>query len=281
MVRKAQDRFISLLKKYTSVGKISTVIADGTDTIESKVIELDLQEIPEVLGIAVEARIVKNILEKLGLEVRHDQDLMACRHLTVRVPTFRPDLERPVDLMEEIARIYGYDKVPETLPPRIPQNEALESMIIKVEKIVKDACVASGCYEVVPFTLLDEKKIADISSVQSKFVRIVNPQNKDLRLMRPSLIPSMLEVIGTNMSFGNLDLRLFEVGSRYLKSGGKDLPCEIKTGCIAITGASARTWYEQARPCSFFDLKGIIENVLDALQCPVTCAKKVSAEHLK
>jgi phenylalanyl-tRNA synthetase beta chain len=279
MVRKAQDRFINLLKKYTSVGNISAVISDGSDALQPKVIALDLREIPETIGIDIDARTVKNILEKLGLEVKHEQDLSSCTRFSVQVPTFRPDLERSIDLLEEITRIYGYDKVPETLPPRIPHKDGLESTLLKVEQTVKDVCVASGCFEVVPFTLLDENKCGDFSSIGNKFVRIVNPQNKDLRLMRPSLIPSMLEVVAANMNYGNTDLKLFEIGSRYMKSGGKELPFEIKTCCVAVTGASARTWFEQAEAYSFFDLKGIVENVFDAVQCPITCGK-IAADYL-
>lgn len=264
MVRKAQERFITLLKQYTSVGSVSNVIFDGDDTVTNTVIEFDLASIPQVIGIDIDQKIVIAVLRKLGLTVNTRGNV-----LIVDVPSFRPDLIRPIDLMEEITRIYGYDKVPETLPPRTPQNEALESKQAAVEKIIKDLCVASGCFEVVPFTLLNEDKCGEFAHDKHKFVRIVNPQNKDLRLLRPSLVPSMLEVIALNINNGNRDLRFFEVGSRYLKGPSRELPDELKTCSIAITGSSSRTWYQQPAGYSLFDVKGIIENISNAVECNV------------
>ncbi|MFC1809542.1 phenylalanine--tRNA ligase subunit beta [Candidatus Omnitrophota bacterium] len=263
MVRAAQDRFITLLKQYSTFARVSQVVCDGADSMSEMVIAFNLDEIPQTIGIEIDSGTVKNILEKLGLTVKDN----SADSFKVSVPSFRPDLERPIDLLEEITRIYGYDKVPETLPPRIAQNDALEDKVGGIERRIKGACVASGCFEVVPFTLVNEEKFGDLSSVQNKFVRIVNPQHKDLRLLRPSLIPSMLEVVAANLNQGNLNLKLFEIGSAYLRTSKKDLPSETKTCCIVLVGETERKWYQHPSKYTLLDLKGIVENISEQVGC--------------
>lgn len=266
MVRKAQDRFLTLLKQYGSFGAVSTVVCDGTDDAVAVTIDFNVDDVYARLGMAVDKNTIEDIFKNLGLGVKKGGSENILR---VTVPTFRPDLVRSIDLIEEVARIYGYDKIPETFPPRVPQNDLLNDVVLRIESEIKDICVASGCFEVVPFTLIDERLIDGIAMNAEKFVRIVNPQHKDLRLMRPALLPGLLGVVSSNIRGGNPDLKLFEIGSTYIQEDGDIVPVETKTLGVVITGKTNRMWYEKAVPHTVFDVKGIIEHVSEHFRMPV------------
>jgi len=263
MIRKAQDRFIYLLEKYGRYNSISQVLTAGGERKGKRSISFDHRQIQQILGFSIPRSKVHSILKHLGMKVIEKGK--ASQKIQVEVPSFRPDLLGEIDLIEEVTRIYGFDKVPETLPPRIVQSTNLEKPSRGIKEIIHKVCLSSGCFEVVPFNLINERKITGIISNTDKFVRIVNPQNKDLQLMRPSLIPGILEVVRHNIHTNNADLRFYETGNIYRKSVKKGLPDEIERAAILLTGGTSRLWHTSPKKYDIYDLKGILENLLSEL----------------
>ncbi len=180
---------------------------------------------------------------------------------TVQVPTWRLDVEREIDLIEEIARIYGYDRFPNSLPGfvggvvELPDARKLEN--------IRAALLGLGYHEAVSLSFISHADAQRFSS--AKPVEIANPISEEASVMRTSMAPSMLNMLAYNLSRGNADVRLFESGNIYESAGSRTE--EQRRLCLGASGAVTRaTVHATARPYSFFDLKGDIETVLGEFQ---------------
>lgn len=183
--------------------------------------------------------------------------------LKIRVPTYRIDVEREIDLIEEVARVHGYDNIEEKTTATVDFVHPFPKS--QVADAVRDHCIGGGYQEVISNSMQDTLRSA-MSGAEA--VRILNPQNQDMATLRTSLVPGLLEVVARNVNFRNLDLRLFEIGhvfsidhSDKKKFVGDFL--EDERICLLLTGlAGPRHWSESPRPVDFFDLKGEVEDLL-------------------
>jgi phenylalanyl-tRNA synthetase beta chain len=186
--------------------------------------------------------------------------------LTMLAPTFRVDLEREIDLIEEIARVHGYDNIEEKTTATIDFVHPF-SQTDPTER-VRQKLIGQGFHEVITNSMQDERR-ARVGSEAP--VRILNPQNQEMQFLRSSLLPGMLDVIARNGNFGSTDLRLFEIGHVFSKGGVtgttlvEDFVEEARLA-LALTGLSApRHWKGGARMSDLFDLKGEVGDLLRGL----------------
>ncbi|MBU1862774.1 MAG: phenylalanine--tRNA ligase subunit beta [Candidatus Omnitrophica bacterium] len=271
-VVKASDRFISLFLKYASIGKVSKIISVGTCGAKRKTIRLPYDYINKMLGISISSQKVKTVLKNLELKIVKQ----TANEGVVEIPSFRADLERPIDLVEEIARIYGYDKIPETYPTvTLAKKECDQSL--KLENIVRTHAVSLGMNEIITHSIIDPRFYQSLNGdIGNNALTIINPSNKEITVMRTSLIQGMLDVIKTNINHGNGNLKIFELGNVYHKTKKGDLPDEEKIVSFALSGESYNNWLDHSREVNFFDVKGAIEALLSALDVNnVTYEEKV------
>jgi phenylalanyl-tRNA synthetase beta chain len=176
----------------------------------------------------------------------------------VRIPSWRLDVEREIDLVEEVARLYGYDKFPNTLP-------AFAGSVIELPDAAKDAklrssLLALGYNEAVSLTFIAKENAGKFASAEA--LALANPLSEEASVMRTTLVPSMLDMLAWNLNRGIDNVRLFEAGHVYQKDGENSL--EPKRICIGATGSALEPSVNQpARPYTFFDLKGDVETLLD------------------
>ena len=254
----ASNRFVHLLSQFGKIGKVSSIITAGSVPIKSNAISLPHEYVKNILGISIPTQTSISILENLGLHniKEHDNTIL------VEIPSFRSDLERPIDLIEEIARIYGYDRIPETYP-FVSMNKNRVDKSLKCEELLRNHAIALGADEIVTYNLVNPNFYERFfNEVFNDAIRIINPSNKELTLMRPSLITGMLDVIKTNIHHGHKNIKAFEVGRVYLKNKYDDLPREEKMFSLSITGQAFNNWVDHKRMVNFFDLKGMMENIL-------------------
>jgi len=260
-VIKASNRFIYLLSKYGKIGKISLIIKSGSLTHKKRKISLSFDYVQKVLGMTVPKRKIIEIIKKLDLNVYSIKD----DNIVVQIPTFRNDLERPIDLVEEVARIYGYDRIPETYPLISMSKNKLEKSL-KCEDLFREYGIAVGASEIITYNLVNPKFYEKFSNdILVKCINITNPSNKELTLMRPSLITGTLDVIKSNVNHSYKNLKIFEVGRIYFKSKNNKLPNEEKRFSISITGEAFNNWLDHKRIVNLFDLKGMIEDILEKI----------------
>ena len=258
-VDQARERATFLIAKYAHPKRISSVFRAGKLPAKERKISFAHSEVKQILGVDIPPAKAKRYLSRLGLRVSGKGE-----RASIQVPSFRPDLSRSVDLIEEIARIYGYDRIPETLPIAVPLAPRVDP-ILDLERKVRDLCTGFGLQEVINFSLVDSASLEKLGLSQDKWVRLVNPQNKELNLMRPNLLSGLLTSVRRNFYIGQLDIKVFEVGKRYLDQTAKALPVEERMLAIACSGEKRGNWLEKKRSNSFYDLKGMVDALIHRL----------------
>lgn len=253
-----RQRALSLIKQYAKPGRISSPVKAGEKPIlRVKQVHIREEEIRDVLGCDIKPNQVASILTKLGCEVKQH----APGSWKVGIPSFRADLERPVDLVEEIARIYGYDAIPETLPARAPVS-LTENPRLKLERRLRNLLSGVGLHEAVTFSLISDRGLDEKVDLASA-VRIVNPLHHGLHWMRPTLVTGLLDAVQKNVNAGADSVPLFEIANVYSAGEAQKHPREERMLGIMLYGKrAAPNWIDHSREASLFDVKGIVETIL-------------------
>ncbi len=293
-----RSRALVLIQKYAKPRHISAVIKAGEKPqLAIKTVQLRSDEVKSVLGVEIKPSQIALILGRLGLQVKQHTSGSPDSHSvkvdglsgqsclpsvlkkeqgiwTVGIPSFRPDLTRSIDLIEEIARIYGYENIPETLPVREPLT-VVESPRLVLEHKIRQFLSGAGLCETVTFSLISEDGF-DVGKDLGAAVQIVNPLQHGLHWMRPTLVTSLLTVIQKNVNAGADSISLFEIANIYATAEAHKHPVEERVCAIALYGKkAAQTWLDAARSVTFYDLKGYAESVLKNAGCAELCIAKV------
>ena len=270
-----RSRAIALIQKYAKPRHISTVIKAGEKPqLDVKTIHLMADEVTSALGVEIKPSQIALILGRLGLQVKQHMP----GSWTVGIPSFRSDLMRPIDLIEEIARIYGYENIPETLPVREPLTVG-ESPRLVLERKVRHLLSGAGLCETVTFSLISGDGLS-VSSDIKHAVKIVNPLQHGLHWMRPTMVTSLLNVIQKNVNAGADSVPVFEIANTYTMADQQKHPVEERTCAIALYGKkAAQTWLDTARAVTSYDLKGYVEAILGNAGCADLCVAKVQKSY--
>jgi phenylalanyl-tRNA synthetase beta chain len=202
-----------------------------------------------------DAEIIR-ILRRLGFGVTAEGS-----GFTAQVPSWRLDVAREIDLIEEIARIYGYDRFANTLPGFV--GGVIELPDARKDGKLRAALLGLGYHEAVSLTFISHADAQRFSSATP--VEIANPISEEASVMRTSMVPSMLNMLGYNLNRGNADVRLFESGKIYESVGARTE--EHRRLCVGVTGAAiSASIHAPGRPYTFFDLKGDIDTLLASFQ---------------
>ena len=265
-VKPALLRAISLLIEFADAEVIGIAEA-GSDFLEELPITLRFSEIKRILGIEIPNEKSIEILQNLGFELQGANDI-AARFLASSFR--RDDVYREIDLIEEIARIFGYDKIETTLPnktfaPNISANT-------KNLSLINEIMLASGLNEIVTSSLIGKPLLewANFEYNDSLAVKVTNPQSEEHTMLRQTLVANMLNVIKNNIDNGSKDLMFYEIGRTYLKkepANQKSTGVEEKlTLQIGITGNSQNSKLLKNTFVDFYFIKGILENLFEKLQ---------------
>jgi phenylalanyl-tRNA synthetase beta chain len=258
------------LIQQTAGGEVLQGIVDVYPTrIEPRQVQLPVAEIKRLLGADIDPIESQRILEHLGLKVAFNGEVF-----DVVVPTFRPDLTRPVDLIEEIARIYGYDRIEEKERTEIVYSDTINRRELFVHS-VRDLFVGQGFKEILSNSMIPGND-AVLAGFPEPVVRLLNPISEDMAVLRPTLLSGLIRVAQRNIFRQIQDFRLFEVGRIFRSLGEKERPAEtLMVGGVLSGSARPEHWLRKARPVDFFDLKGFVEYFFDELQLKnVTYVKK-------
>lgn len=268
MVPFALDRAASLILEVAG----GTVAKGCIDVYPKEVAEKKLTITPrranEILGLQLDSLEVQRLLRSIGLvvEMAPDREDGA---LYVTVPTYRPDLEREIDLIEEVARLNGYDRIPTTMPSgRIVSHRADRDQLLIRQ--VRDAMVAGGFSEAINYSFVSpaswDSVLLDAQDSRRQNVAILNPLTEEQSVMRTSLVPSLLETVSRNLAYRSGDLRLFELRPVFLAPGTNEMPHEQLRLCAVMCGRKEpEGWAQQDAGVDFFDLKGVVEGLLECL----------------
>ena len=262
----ALNRATQLIQKLSGGTVAKGIIDVCSDPQTAKQIDLRPDRTNQILGTEITSQQIIQILSLLGFEITASDD--TC--LLVTVPTYRPDIEREIDLVEEIARVYGYDQIPTKLPAGdIPIPDRQPQSVI--EQHVKSHLLESGLMEAINYAFYHADMPRRLRMAQQQLIPIQNPLNEEFAVLRTSLLPSLLVNAQRNYSHQVTDIRLFEIAKVFrLPSGqvnlrAQQLPVEQQYVAGVMVGSFGTGWYGAAkRPIDFYDLKGVVEGLLDA-----------------
>jgi len=258
---RAQSRAARLLVEVSG-GHVVSSLADAYPApIIPRVIHLRPERAVAVLGVEISREEMARSLRSLGCEVS------GTRTLTVRVPMFRPDLVLEEDLIEEIVRLHGYDRVPLTLP-RGDTTPGVVAPVLQADRQVREILTRCELTEVSTFTLVSPEVAA--AGGGGMPVRLENPLVADQAALRTSLLPGLYDVLVTNVSRRVGDVQIFELGRIFRTRGAGDRPEERRTIGIAVMGRYRFGWNvpEEQAVADLFHLRWILDALLGDLGVP-------------
>ncbi len=271
----AVNRTASLIQQLAS-GHILSGIIDkySQNLINRKPISLNFKKVKRIIGTSIaeedqEAKEkIKNILEKLGFQIINQES----ESLEVIAPTFRGDVRRDVDLIEEIAKIYGYEKIPSTLFKSTVVQKGKTSSQNMVDKI-ENMLVSCGMHQMISYSMISPTCFdwmnLSASNPLRKSIKLMNPLIQDQTIMRTTLIPGILRAVQWNVNRKVEKISLFEIGKAFSpreNNQTQQLPLERLMIAGAITKIDRGNIWEKTEIWDIFYLKGMLESIFDGLR---------------
>ncbi len=265
MVKPASDRAARLIGDETG-GRICAFYDTGKLSAKKTSVKLDVEKAAEILGVPLRKDKVKSLFRRLGMTVT----IAKSGSMSVSVPSFREDITQEVDLVEEIARVQGYDSMPMTMANFIPET-GRKTHDRRVAEKLKDMLCGLGLSEIMTYSLIsrpDAERFPD--TTVGVPIGLKNPLSEEHAVLTPHLLDGMLRTIAWNLNRKNTDLALFEIGKIYMREGEGKKISEIPALCVGMTGVLRRDWREGKKQADLYDLKGAVEMFLKRLKIPVT-----------
>lgn len=236
-------------------GRAGEFIDIGKKAGEAKIVTLRYPRLNKILGLDIEPASVKRISNSLGLTTKK----AAKERIALKIPAYRYDLQDEIDIIEEVSRIYGYDKIPQTIP-NIVEQPMIKSRDMVIADKIREVLTGLGFDEIITYGLVT-RKFLNISGISNKGpVEIKNPLSSEQEIMRTNLIPGMLNAMAWNINRKTKDLKLFEIGNIYTKDVHNNF-LERKCLSIGMTGQICSEW-GKPRESWFADLAGALEVLL-------------------
>jgi phenylalanyl-tRNA synthetase beta chain len=244
----------------------------------AKTINLRPERIARVLGVDIPAARAQHLLEAVGFAVTPGDNSLVCT-----VPTWRPDVSIEEDLIEEVARLHGYDAIPEPERVAIPNVTPHPRPVAVLRNRTRDLLRGLGLREIYTNSMLRQDQAERFAAGGDAVVETLNPISREMAALRPWLLPGALDVLQFNRNRGQEALRVFEFGHVFRKATDNEDPivagyAEHEALLLALTGPHAPTGWDTApRDTDVFDLKGIVERLLDDLPLPGVSMQETDA----
>lgn len=264
----ALDRAASLIAELAG-GKVAKGTIDVyPQQVPAKTITARVSRVNEILGLRLDEETVSTIFTNLEFGVERVEPGV----FKVAIPSFRVDIEREIDLVEEVARLYGFENIPMTMPvaqvfsDRIPRSQQLE-------RELKNLLVGEGFNEVINFSFASHADLNKLNLPESDrravAVALLNPLVDEHAVMRTTLLPALLQTTARNFSLRNFNLRLFEMRRVYWITPGQELPDEPLHVAGILSGLRSPEGWNQAKDLlDFFDVKGVVETIAELFKLP-------------
>ncbi|MGV4439609.1 phenylalanine--tRNA ligase subunit beta [Ornithobacterium rhinotracheale] len=256
-------------------GEVAGQIIDVYPTpIEGFDVLLQYRNVERILGERLHREKIKEILELLDIEIISETD----GTLELKVPAYRVDVQREIDVIEDILRIYGYNN--------IQINEKVSSSIVagegfldhKVSEGISDLLITHGFNEAMNLSMYKKEYNDWLGFSEKNSVTLINSLSQDVSTMRRSLLPSLLSNLDYNIKRRNSNIKLFEFGKSYRVENGKYI--ETPHLALAVTGdVAGENWHEKSRSVSFFYLKGVVEQILEKFKAQNTKGAELKKDY--
>jgi phenylalanyl-tRNA synthetase beta chain len=276
---KALDRAASLIAELSGGTIAEGFIDEFPRSIPQKRIQLRVNKVNQLLGLNLSPETMQVLLENLEFNVEKSEHGI----FEVMIPSFRVDIEREIDLIEEIARLHGYEHIPVTMPKARVFSDLLPRSQ-RLEKTLRNLLFAHGYNEVINFSFISpeswDKILLAGDDPRRNAVKVLNPLVEEQSVMRTTLLPSMLESAAKNFSFRLINQRIFELRRVYRPRAGQELPHEpLYLGVLVSGRRCPEGWDQEKAPVDFYDVKGDVENICRELRMPHVSFTAASIEN--
>ncbi len=227
-------------------GEASKISVAGKSQVKNRVIEIDNNKFKKVIGIQISSSEAKKILDSLGFKTK-----ISKKNLKVEIPTWRPDVHQDIDIIEELIRIKGFDKISLIHPERTRSKETL-SFKQKLFHLSQRAVANKGYLEAVTWSFTDSRVDKQFSQGK-KEIEITNPISSDLNVLRRSIFSNLIIYLKKNQDRGYLDISLFEIGPTFF--GNKPGEQQIVLGGLKSGVTNRKSWDSKPRNIDVFDVK--------------------------
>ena len=254
-IEQGLQRAAELIKKICG-GEVSKFDIQKTENIKNNLVKFDIRLFKKITGFDIDKKEMVKILTNLGFQIKKQKQL-----LLLTIPSWRPDVEQEVDIVEELVRIKGYDQI-KIIEPEKLRNKKTLNQIQKLFHFLQRAIASKGYLEAITWSFTDSK-INQLFIENNKEIRIVNPISSDLDVLRSSIFSNLMIYLNKNLGRGFKDLSIFEIGPTF--SGPR--PGEQQTVISGLrSGKLARhTWAEQERLVDIYDVKrDVVQSLVEA-----------------
>lgn len=262
----AADRAVELIKELGAGTPVLGHVDCYPVQDEKQPILLRLKRVNQILGTDVDRETVEKILKSLRIKIVEDKN----DYWLVIAPSYRGDLENEIDLIEEIARLYGYDRIPTTLPYG-PTTQGARTWEQNVSHKTWDLMANLGLMEVITYSFINPRHLDLLRLSENDVLRdtvsIKNPLSEEQGIMRTTILPGLLETIMKNLNKRNRNIKVYEMGKVYFSNGfpQKELPLEKMVLGAAVTGTKEKSWAYGEEVYDFYYLKGVVEALVKGL----------------
>ncbi|MCU9601264.1 phenylalanine--tRNA ligase subunit beta [Pallidibacillus thermolactis] len=260
-VRQASERAAALIAELAGGEVLEGTVAHEELRVEPVTVQVDRTKINRFLGTDLSIKEVEDMIQKLQFEYTLDNETFV-----VHIPSRRWDISIPEDMYEEIARIYGYDKIPTTLPVGAQTLGHLTPYQQK-RRVVREVLEGAGLLQATTYSLTSKEKFGQFALQPAEPVQLSMPMSEEHAILRDTLIPHLLDSISYNRARKNSDVGLYEIGKVFYGKGAHVQPEEVEHLAVALTGLYVNhPWQGEKVPVDFYTVKGILEALFERLQ---------------
>ncbi|MDZ7722428.1 MAG: phenylalanine--tRNA ligase subunit beta [candidate division KSB1 bacterium] len=256
----AMQRAANLFAELADAKVSSTFIDEVAQTVEPETLTCPVKRVNSWLGTNLSQRQISDILKTIDLKCEPDGN----NALNVTIPTFRFDLDRPVDLIEEVARCYGYNNIEPVMTPKINQEQQ-KNEFDEFQAHARQALTGMGFNETISYSLVRDKHARMFLPSEANPVALLNPISEDLAVFRPNLLLSLLSNVAYNRNRQIQDLRLYEAGHVALKPHNGSYSESNQIAGVLAGNRIEQSWCEKSVPFDFYDIKGVVEVFLQRI----------------
>jgi phenylalanyl-tRNA synthetase beta chain len=262
----ALNRAAKMMAEISGGRMVEGIIDAGPHLPEAPPITLSARKTNAMLGTSFGRDTIEEFLNRL----RFQTWTVDSETLSVIPPSFRVDVSRPEDLIEEVARFSGYQRIPTSFPA-VPADKRSPNKIRAFRDHIRNLMAGLGLSEVINYSFMDikacDRMALPADDRKRRLLAILNPISEDQTVMRTTLLPGLLSCMYRNLSQQITGMRVFEIGNCFLSDGPDRLPEETEYLAVLFTGARfPDSWHQKPEPCDFFDLKGVLETLFDSLK---------------
>ncbi|WP_246941035.1 phenylalanine--tRNA ligase subunit beta [Bacillus pinisoli] len=258
----AAERAAQLMAEYAGGTVLQGSVEVNTLTLDPAVVTITLDRINRVIGTELTSETVADIFRRLKFEYSEDNG-----EFTITVPTRRGDITIEEDIVEEVARLYGYDHLPVTLPAG-EQTPGSLTVRQKLRRQIRRYFEGAGLYQATTYSLTSKEKVHRFLNKEERLepVELLMPMSEDRSVLRLSLVSHLTDVLKYNLHRQVDQLGFYEVGSVFIPSKKGELPNEVERIAGAVTGLwHAHLWQGEKKPVDFYVVKGILDGLFDSI----------------